>query len=188
VGLVGVPRRLITLWQKTPTGLNKAERALIEQHPIMGEELAGFVQQLADVGRIIRAHHERFDGSGYPDQVEGEQIPWLARLLAVVVGFVETEARSGDGLGALREGSGTAFDPEAVRAFIRHRPQSASPRREREVPMSELSPGMVLAKGIYTASGVLLMPEGQMLSEIYINKLKNHNRINPIRQSLVVYC
>ena len=54
--------------------------------------------------------------------------------------------------------------------------------------MSELAPGMVLAKGIYTASGVLLMPEGQLLSELYINKLKNHNRINPIRHSLVVYC
>ena len=47
---------------------------------------------------------------------------------------------------------------------------------------------MILAKGIYTANGLLLIPEGQQLSEPYIDKLLNHNRINPINQSLVVYC
>ena len=47
---------------------------------------------------------------------------------------------------------------------------------------------MVLAKGIYTSNGLLLIPEGQQLSAPYIDKLLNHNRINPINQSLVVYC
>jgi len=54
--------------------------------------------------------------------------------------------------------------------------------------LSELQPGMVLAKGIYTANGLLLIPEGQKLSAPFIDKLLNHNRISPISQSLLVYC
>jgi hypothetical protein len=61
------------------------------------------------------------------------------------------------------------------------------PRKQREVQLSELRPGMVLAKGIYTANGILLIPDGQQLSEAYIDKLRNHDRINPIAQSLLVY-
>jgi len=47
---------------------------------------------------------------------------------------------------------------------------------------------MVLSRGIYTASGMLLIPEGQTLSTPYIDKLLNHDRVNPISQSLLVYC
>ena len=47
---------------------------------------------------------------------------------------------------------------------------------------------MVLAKGIYTANGLLLIPEGRELNEIFIAKLKSHNRIDPISQALIVYC
>ena len=53
--------------------------------------------------------------------------------------------------------------------------------------LAELRPGMILAKSIYTANGLLLMPEGQALSPSYIDKLFNHHRVNPIRQSLLVY-
>ena len=61
-------------------------------------------------------------------------------------------------------------------------------RKEREILMSELRSGMVLAKGVYTPNGLLLIPEGQILNEPYIDKLRNHNRVNPIKQSLLVYC
>jgi response regulator RpfG family c-di-GMP phosphodiesterase len=188
IGLLGLPRRLITLWQKVPESLSRAERALIQQHPILGEELAGFVHHLAGVGPIIRAHHERFDGTGYPDQLVGEEIPWLARLLAVVVGFVQAELTGADAEAHVRTEAGTAYDPEAVRVLLRYRPQCGPPRREREVPLAELAPGMVLAKPIYTAHGLLLLPEGQVLTEACIAKIHNHNRLAPIRQTFTVYC
>ena len=59
IGLVGVPRQIIRRWQEDPHSLADAERALIEQHPILGQELATFVSHLDQVGVIIRAHHER---------------------------------------------------------------------------------------------------------------------------------
>ena len=188
IGLIGVPRHIIRKWQLEPFALDEAERALIEHHPILGQELAGFVHHLEGVGGLIRAHHERFDGRGYPDGISGTNIPWLARLLAVAVSFAESRFEQDEAVQAIRLGTGTAFDPEAVRAFIRAIPKAAVPRKEREVMLSELSPGMILAKGIYTANGMLLIPEGQQLSGPYIDKLLNHNRINPINQSLVVFC
>ncbi len=188
IGLVGVPRRLILLWQKGPEQLTPAERALIQQHPVLGQELAGFMHHLADVGLVIRAHHERFDGTGFPDQLAGETIPWLGRVLAVAACYVESQSDDETAVERIQRGSGTAFDPEAVRLVSRHRPHVVRPRREKEILLAELSPGMVLAKGIYAANGLLLIPSGQVLSEPYIDKLRNHNRVNPIRQTLLVYC
>jgi len=188
IGLVGVPRQLIRRWQHNPQELNDAERDLIHHHPILGQELAAFGQELAGVGETIRAHHERFDGTGYPDRLSGESIPWLGRLLAVAVVFAESNERQEVTIEVLEQSSGTKFDPEAVRAFLRSLPQAVVPRKQRELLLSELRPGMILAKGIYTANGILLIPDGQQLSEAYIDKLRNHNRLNHIAQSLLVYC
>jgi response regulator RpfG family c-di-GMP phosphodiesterase len=187
IGLVGVPRDLIKRWQENPADLSGPERVLIQQHPVVGQELAGFVQQLQAVGPTIRAHHERFDGQGYPDQLAGEAIPWLGRLLAVAVAYASVPV-SAEGLEAVRQESGSVFDPEAVRALLRVVPQTPEGRRSRQVSLAELQPGMVLAKGIYTSNGLLLQPEGQPLTRIAIEKLLNHHRIQPIIQSLVVYC
>ena len=188
IGLVGVPRQLIKRWEESPAGLNSAERALVEQHPILGAELARFAYHLIQVGPTVRAHHERFDGSGYPDRLSGENIPWLARLLAVAVAYAESDVTGQPAADRISEGSNSAFDPEAVRAFLRTLPKAVVPGKQREVLLSDLRPGMVLAQGIYTVNGMLLIPDGQRLTAPYIDKLLNHNRINPISQSLLVYC
>jgi response regulator RpfG family c-di-GMP phosphodiesterase len=188
VGFVGVPRQLIRRWEMSPRTLNGAELAVIHQHPVLGQELVGFSHHLEGVGAMIRTHHERFDGTGYPDRLIGESVPWLARLLGVAVAFAESAHDLATTTEIIRSGSGTAFDPEAVRLFLRSLPKASVPRRQREVLLSELQPGMVLAKGIYTANGILLIPDGQRLNETYIDKLRNHNRISPISQSLLVYC
>ena len=188
IGLVGVPRQLIKRWQEQPAGLSEAEWALIRQHPILGQELAAFVQQLTAVGPTIRGHHERYDGTGYPDRLRGTDIPWLARLLAVAVACAESRLEPKLAHEMISQGSGTVFDPEAVRLFLRTVPKAVVPGRQRLVPLSDLSPGMVLAEGIYSENGMLLIPDGQRLTATYIAKLLNYNRINPIAQSLMVYC
>jgi hypothetical protein len=154
---------------------------------VLGEELANFAHPLKNVGAIIRAHHERFDGLGYPDALSGEKIPWLARLLAVAVAYSESSSDAPATVEHIKHQRGSVFDPEAVRAFLRALPQATMPKRQREVLLSELRTGMVLARGIYTANGLLLIPDGQRLTETSIDKLNNHNRVNPIAQSLLVY-
>lgn len=188
IGLVGVPRALIKKWQRYPQSLEEAEQNLIRQHPALGEELTGFIANLKSVGPIIRSHHERFDGTGYPDGLAGESIPWLARLLSVVLSYVEGLERGTDALNVIKREAGKGLDPEAVRAFLRHGPGEFVSRGQKEVLLNELAPGMVLARGVYNAHGLLLIPEGQLLSRVFIDKLMNHHRVNPIRQSLLVYC
>ncbi|MEI6395877.1 MAG: HD domain-containing phosphohydrolase [Verrucomicrobiota bacterium] len=186
IGLVGVPRELIRNWQQTPDNLSDGERALIELHPVLGQQLVAFVEDLEAVGTTIRAHHECYDGSGYPDRLIDEQIPWPARLLAVAVAYAAS-ASDELGLEFVKTNSGSAFDPDAVRALMRCLPQASVPRSQRAVLLSELQPGMVLAQSIYTVHSILLIPEGQVLTEPHIHLLHNHNRIYPITQSLLVY-
>jgi response regulator RpfG family c-di-GMP phosphodiesterase len=188
IGLVGVPRQLIKRWQDAPDRLSKAEWTLIHQHPILGQELAAFVQHLTGVGPTIRGHHERFDGTGYPDQLAGENIPWLARLLAVAVAHAESNLEPKLAAEMIGKGSGSAFDPEAVRIFLRAAPKAVVPGKQRVVELADLRPGMVLAEGVYSENGLLLIPDGQRLTAIYIDKLQNFNRITPITQLLLVYC
>jgi response regulator RpfG family c-di-GMP phosphodiesterase len=188
IGLIAVPRQIIRRWQETPDSLADAEKALIEQHPILGQELAAFTSNLDKVGEVIRAHHERFDGSGYPDQLVEENIPWLGRLLAVAVAFASSRLSDFETIDQLKAGASTAFDPDALAIFLRAQRTAQVPRKERQVTLSDLRPGMVMAKGIYTHHGLLLVPEGQLLNATYIEKVLNHNRIQPIVQSLVIYC
>jgi response regulator RpfG family c-di-GMP phosphodiesterase len=188
IGLVGASRKLIRKWQTAPDSLDETERAIIQNHPATGQALASFAHNLEAVGVVIRAHHERFDGTGYPDRLAQEGIPWLARLLAVAVAYAHCPVEGEMAVEFIRNGSGTAFDPEAVRAFTRCLPHAVVSRRQQEVLVSELKPGMVLASGIYTSNGVLLIPAGQTLSEPHIAKLRNHTQVNDITQALLVYC
>ena len=188
IGLVGVQRHIIRKWHEEKEALSSPEKSLIEQHPILGQELAAFSSGLEKVGVVIRAHHENFDGSGYPDQLVGENIPWLSRLLAVVVAYASSPLTSSEAVEKIKRAAGSKFDPEAVRVFLRAMSTAHISRKEREVMLGELRPGMVLARGIYTANGLMLIPEGQQLNATYIEKLLNHNRIQPLPQSLLVYC
>ena len=187
VGLVGVPRQLIKKWETAPKSLTDAEKAVVQQHPVLGQELASFAEHLKEVGAVIRAHHERCDGQGYPDELCGEQIPRLARFLAVAVAYAESPHDGATTVEQIKQGKGSAFDPEAVRVFLRCLPQATVPRRQREIALTELKPGMILARGVYNANGMLLIPDGQRLTGPYIDKLNNHHRITPIAQSLLVF-
>jgi response regulator RpfG family c-di-GMP phosphodiesterase len=188
IGLVAIHRDLIRRWEESPDGLKPEELNVLRSHPILGQDLVKFGHHLEEVGVIIRSHHERFDGTGFPDQLKGEEIPWLARLLAVAVGYAESNLDETSAIESIRLGSGNEYDPEAVRAFLRAISKASVSRKEREILIAELQPGMVLAKGIYTPNGLLIVPEGQPLNVDSIGKIINHNHTNPIIQSLLVYC
>ncbi|HEX9763985.1 MAG TPA: HD domain-containing phosphohydrolase, partial [Candidatus Acidoferrales bacterium] len=67
-----------------PTSLSPAERQQMQRHAVVGEEICRPLHSLEAVLPIIRSHHERWDGSGYPDGLAGEAIPLLARVLQMV--------------------------------------------------------------------------------------------------------
>jgi len=187
IGLIGVSRELLRAFRNHPERLTERERQAMHSHPIYSQTLASFVDPRPGVGEVIRAHHERFDGEGYPDGLTGTAIPWLARCLAVAVFFVETGLPRERAIEKVMSESGKGLDPEAVRLFLQSTNMMNLPKQVREVMLEELTPGMVLAAGLYSPHGMLLISEGQSLSQAMIMKIKNHNMVAPISQRLLVY-
>ncbi|MBC8086024.1 MAG: HD domain-containing protein [Phycisphaerae bacterium] len=122
IGKIGIPPAVLDKAGR----LDDTERAIIEKHPEIGERILRPIPAFADALGIVRSHHERFDGTGYPDRLAGENIPWLARILAVADVF---DAMASDrpyraGLShratiTMIEGnSGTHFDPRVVEALL----------------------------------------------------------------------
>ena len=83
IGKVAVPDRLLD----KPSGLTPEEVVLMDTHPLVGENILRPISQLRNVATIIRNHHERWDGAGYPDGLSGEYIPVGSRILALADTF-----------------------------------------------------------------------------------------------------
>jgi PAS domain S-box-containing protein/putative nucleotidyltransferase with HDIG domain len=123
IGKLGVPDEIL----KKPGKLNEQEWEVMKRHPETGASILLPVKGLNGVAQIIRSHHERYDGRGYPDGLSGEQIPLGARILAVVDAYgaitdnrVYRKARSSrEALAEIRACSGGQFDPVVVDAFMR---------------------------------------------------------------------
>jgi len=188
LGLIGVPRELYRTFRTGRTDhLSDRERAMMRHHPVYSQTLAALVDPGTEVGETIRAHHECFDGSGYPDGLSGAAIPWPARCLAVAVGFVESGLPKAAATEAILAAAGRAYCPEAVRLFLKVTHLVSLPRQVNEILLGELEPGMMLATGIYSPHGLLLVGEGQTLGPGIIAKIRNHNEVTPINQRLLVY-
>jgi ribonuclease P protein subunit RPR2 len=121
IGKVAVPDAILY----KPEALTAEERALIEQHPLIGAEIVGRVEFLSSAVDVVRSHHERWDGTGYPDGLAGEAIPLAARVFAVadVLDALTTTRpyRPASSFAVAREmitaESGTQFDPRVIEAF-----------------------------------------------------------------------
>lgn len=123
VGTLGVPENILL-----KSGRPSAEEfAAIHNHPVLGAEILEEVPFPWPVQRMIRSHHERWDGTGYPDRLQGEEIPLGARILAVadVYGALVSNRSFRRGwpheqaLAHIRRGAGSHFDPEVVKVFLR---------------------------------------------------------------------
>jgi len=121
VGKVGIPDSILL----KPGRLTREEYEIIKRHPVIGAEIVGHIGLLQEEAEIIRYHHERFDGKGYPEGLKGEEIPLLARILAVADTYDAMTTRrpyrpSFSAETAYKEiirCSGTQFDPEIVEVF-----------------------------------------------------------------------
>lgn len=123
VGKIGIDDAIL----RKPGPLTNAEYAAIQQHPIIGQQIIQPLRLAAGLGPIVRGHHERWDGHGYPDGLAGESIPLGARIVAVLDAFdAMTSARPyadpltvPDALARLQAGAGIVWDPEIVAALAR---------------------------------------------------------------------
>jgi putative two-component system response regulator len=122
VGKIGVPDVLLDKAGE----LTPQEWEVMRTHPGKGAEIIGQVPELAYVADIVRHHHERMDGTGYPDGLRGQSIPHLARIIAVADAFeAMTSHRAyrsrlpvAEAVRRLQEAAGTQFDENVVQVFL----------------------------------------------------------------------
>jgi HD-GYP domain-containing protein (c-di-GMP phosphodiesterase class II) len=122
IGMIGVSNEILS----KPGRLSRDELAEVREHPLLGERIVAPIGFLSGVARqVIGAHHERWDGSGYPRRLEGERIPLAARIftLADVYDAMTSDqpwrrALAPDiAVEEIERSAGTLFDPELVAVF-----------------------------------------------------------------------
>ncbi|MGZ8707379.1 MAG: HD-GYP domain-containing protein, partial [Gaiellaceae bacterium] len=121
IGKIGLPPGLL----EKPGALTPEERLQMETHSEIGERILANVDDYAEIAVIVRHHHERWDGGGYPDGLTGEDIPMISRVLAVADAYdAMTSHRpyraalpSAEARRRLRESTESQFDPDVVAAF-----------------------------------------------------------------------
>lgn len=122
IGKIGIPESIL----QKPSKLTDEEFEIMKSHPIKGAEILKRVSFLVPVAPLIRHHHERFEGNGYPDRLKGEEIPIQSRIVSIIDAY---DAMTSDrpyrkslgmewAIGELKRCAGTQFDPQIVEIFI----------------------------------------------------------------------
>lgn len=132
IGKIGITERIL----HKPGRLDQDEQDAIKHHPVIGETIIRPLKGLGDIARIIRSHHERYDGLGYPDRLAAEGIPLEARILAIADSYdAMTTTRpyrvplpEDAVIRELVENRGKQFDPYLVESFLKLRETNAIPR------------------------------------------------------------
>ena len=122
IGKIGVPDAVLL----KPAALDAHEKELMRRHVPIGVEIACELRSASSVVPIIKHHHERFDGSGYPEGLKGSTIPQAARIVAICDAYdammsdrpYRRAMSSSDAIVELRRGSGSQWDPELVTLFL----------------------------------------------------------------------
>lgn len=122
VGKIGVPGSVLNKAGK----LDPVEQALMRQHPEMGKRLLMELEEMQELFSAILYHHERWDGTGYPEGLKGDGIPLLARIVGILDAYramisnrpYRKALSRSEAIAQLRRGSGLQFDPELVEPFI----------------------------------------------------------------------
>lgn len=122
IGKIEIPDAIL----QKPSHLDPAEWVLMREHPAIGARILAPIPRLAGAAQIVRHHHERYDGKGYPDGLAGEAIPLGARIITMVDSYsaitdrrVYKEARThAEAVSELRKHAGTQFDPHVMDVFL----------------------------------------------------------------------
>lgn len=164
--------------------LRHSDRERYRDYPRQSEALLMTLEPMKDAARLILHHQEHWDGSGFPDRLKGEAIPFGARLLKLAVDFVELQRglilerqmNSDEALLYLRKYAGRLYDPALLEDFVQVCASFLSDLTlvDPEVQVCttrDLAPGMVLARNLNADNGMLLLNAGKVLSAALVEKL-----------------
>jgi response regulator RpfG family c-di-GMP phosphodiesterase len=181
LGLVGFSEEIIT---STVENLSPQDQEEFKKHPVRGENIINTVYDLKPIAKLIRHHHEDFDGKGYPDQLSGKNIPLGSRIIRVVTDFDtrlhKTGASMSKALEDLKQWGGIYYDPEVLEPFALLLKTRSPGADEFSLPIRELKEGQFLMDDIYLENGMLLLPRGVFINGAKLNKIQSFASLTPM--------
>ena len=180
VGKIGFPD---TQLSRSVAKMNAEELSRYRHHTIAGESALMPLDEMKNVALIVRSHHERYDGQGFPDKLQSSGIALGARILSVVndydalqIGALADKRMDPDEAKAtIIQSRGKRYDPNVVDAFsVMLGGVSHEVIRERPVAPDELKPGMVLSRDLVGRDGVLRLASDFILDEILIKHIQDY--------------
>ncbi len=189
IGEIGIPDSILGM--KLPM-MSSEERRIYLQHAVRGQTAIDAVEEMREVGRIVRHHHEHFDGKGYPDGVAGDGIPVGARIIAIA-DFIDREMSDQSGEVALDSAltkaqgqQGKQLDPTLIKHARRYARylyftigNSQREGVEREYQPNELTTGLELTRNIVSGTGMLLLGQGTILDLHMIDSIRHFYKNDP---------
>lgn len=179
IGTVGLPDALLAcpVMRMTPE-----DKALYNRHAALGEQALMALEDMQRIALIVGAHHERHDGMGFPEGMQGDAIPVGARVIALAdafddlkSGFLARGVLSAENARMLIErGRGSQFDASVVDAFLEVTRIPEPLPTFVELPVDQLRPGMVLARDLRSRDGVVLLAVDHVLSADLIQRIGAH--------------
>jgi response regulator RpfG family c-di-GMP phosphodiesterase len=191
VGKIGLPDYLL---EKPFANMTAEERLEVMKHPVKGQTALMALEQLQGAAKLIRSHHEHFDGLGYPDKLHGLEIPLGARIIALANEYDDVQIgtllnkrlKQSDAVLFIQEGREKRYDPAVVDAFMGVMGASGTTQtiQELAVRMDHAKPGMVLSRDLMSGHGELLLSKDYMLDEALIKQIKGFEHLGA---NLVIY-
>ena len=195
IGKIGTPDIVL---MKSTDELTEDETEEYRKHPIRGQAVVGIIEDLQTVAVLIRHHHENFDGSGFPDGLQGEGIPLGSRIIAMADAFDRISIVGGGSLDmdrSLKEIQsmlGKALD----QGLFGHLKEAAMEKAstfsqtagsvEVELSPKDLLPGMVVSREVRTGTGLVLMAKGVALNDDNIATIRRCYHFDPSKTGVYV--
>ncbi|MBW2606243.1 MAG: response regulator [Deltaproteobacteria bacterium] len=191
VGMVGIPKEIVS---KKRTQMNGNEKKLYMSHPVQGEIILKEIELLKPIARLVRTHHEQFNGRGFPDGLKGEEIPLLARIISAASTYDSLvhkwEVPMEDIPDKLRQQKGYQLEPDLVDYLLEINLENIQKEEEKnyyKVTLDELKEGMVLISNVKMKSGALVFPALTELTNHGIEKLNDYRKLDCIADTVCVY-
>ena len=180
VGKIGFPDALLS---RPVSRMSGDDLGVYRKHAIAGESALMPLDELKEVAKTVRSHHERFDGHGFPDGLEGENIGIGARILSVVndydglqIGTLAEKRMTADEAKAMiLQSRGKRYDPRVANAFIELLGGLAQEVvRERAISHADLKVGMVLSRDLLSRDGIMLLATDFILDMRLIKQIQDY--------------
>jgi len=189
IGVIGIDQGIL---DKRISAMTREERDLFLQHTVRGQSAVDGVKELRKAGILIRHHHERFGGHGFPDGLAGADIPLGARIITCA-DWIDREIEESRGEAVVRmvlekaaAELGGQLDPELLTIMEPHIRALYTPARalqaeaaEKELRPGQLLPGMLVTRNLYSGAGLLVLSKGTTLDSHKIAAVVRHYNIDP---------